>query len=212
MVFKRQLVLLIALITLVFSSAIAMAQDEDKNQSDAEETSDTLEAVQSVTAEEDEPAFREEIEVVGERNFIGMRYQIARAEDDLYSKFNDMIDIEEYKVTCGRVTPTGSFIGRRRCEPKFLKDYRQLVSRNAVADMRQNTGSDDLDVVSFQRGIDTLSAGGSFREQTAGKFEEFNNELFRLASENPEILEALMRVDQLKQLLSDERIRVFGHE
>ena len=76
---------------------------------------------------EGEASFQDEIEVVGERHFIGMRYQIRRAEDNLYSMFNDMIDIDEFKVTCRRSAPTGSYILRRRCERRYLLQRREEV-------------------------------------------------------------------------------------
>jgi hypothetical protein len=139
----------------------------------------------------DPVALFEEITVVGEKNFFTIRHQITRAEDDLYRLFNDLNSKDEFDITC-REFKINSHISQRSCEPLFLTRKRRANTIMSLGAMRSGAGE----------GFDPI----------AMQFEALNEEIFRIASENPQYLEALMRVGKLKAILAEERTKKFGKD
>lgn len=156
----------------------------------------------------DPVALFEEITVVGEKTFFTIRHQITRAEDDLYSLFNDLNSSDEFDIIC-REFRINSHIPQRLCEPLFLTRKRRANTIMSMAEMRSGTG-DGIDLVAMQRGFDLLETETELKSEAEPDFDALNEEIFRIASENPQYLEALMRVGKLKTILAEEREKKFG--
>lgn len=152
----------------------------------------------------------EEITVVGEQTFISLRHQIERAEDSLYRLFNELNSDDSFDIICRRIEYTRSHIPRRSCEPVFLTERRRNSSMFAQSEMRQAFSEDGIDTAVLIRGMDFLESEKELQEQAEGDFEALNEEIFRIAAEHPDYLDALLRVGQLKSTLEEARQKKFG--
>ncbi len=199
----------LSVILLLFSQ-LALAQSQQSTEQEAEST-ETIRYPQQVL---------EEIIVVGERTFISIRYQIERAEDNLYQLFNELNSSDNFDLVC-RNRKRLSHIPRRECEPKFLTRARQANAVMAMAAMRGGGGVRGVEYVPgisagnsamYQYGLDLLQSERELKSWEGRAFEALNAEMLRLATENQEFLESLMRVGKLKNILQEEREKVFGKE
>jgi len=163
----------------------------------------------------------EEITVRGNQTFISIRNQIERAEDNMYTLFNELNSNDDFDIFC-RNRNRSSHIAQRECEPMFLTKARRANSVFALRAMRDgfsategfSGAAGDFSAANgspmFQFGLDMIMSESALADGEMSKFEALQAEMLRIASENPEYLEALMQVGKLKQLLSDERIKKFG--
>ena len=206
---KMKMRLPVAVFVLLFSQ-LSMAQNLDSSQPESK-----------VVVEPSDPvALFEEIIVVGERTFISIRYQITRAEDNLYDLFNTLNSSDEFDITC-REFKINSHISRRICEPVFLTRERRSNTLFSLTVLRESqlgafgsglTGGafNGIDFSAMERSLDLLQTEGELRSKEQLKFEALNEEIFRIAAENPEYLEALIQVGKLKAVLQEERDRKFA--
>lgn len=161
----------------------------------------------------------EEITVVGQRTLLGIRYQIRREEDNLYRLFNELNSNDEFDIKC-RMVKRLSHIARRECEPRFLSKARSANAIMGLADMRsgaggadptsQESGTDGADLISLERGVSLLESESELAAGEGNKFDAMNEEIFRLAMENPDYLKILMRVNELKTEYEAEWQQRFG--
>jgi|FLOH01.1.fsa_nt_gi hypothetical protein len=153
----------------------------------------------------------EEITVVGQRSLLSMRYQIRREEDNLYKLFNELNSTDEFDIKCRNVT-RNSYIPRRECEPKFFTKARQANAIMGLVDMRDSLSSDAAGVneTLMERGIDLLESDAELAQQEGKTFEALNEEIFRIAMENPDYLKALLRIDEMKKQYAAKRQQKFG--
>lgn len=165
----------LSVILLLFSQ-LALAQSQQSTEQEAEST-ETIRYPQQVL---------EEIIVVGERTFISIRYQIERAEDNLYQLFNELNSSDNFDLVC-RNRKRLSHIPRRECEPKFLTRARQANAVMAMAAMRGveyvpgiSTGNSAM----YQYGLDLLQSERELKSWEGRAFEALNAEMLRLATEN----------------------------
>ena len=155
------------------------------------------------------PERLEEIIVVGEQSFIAIRSQIERAEDRLYSLFNDLNSRDDFDIVCRTIQTTNSNIPRRICEPVFFSELRRSTSRFALSELRQAWSEDGIDIALADRAMDYIPEEAELREMAATTFEQLQEEMLRLAEEHPGYLQALLQVGELKALLQRERQQRF---
>lgn len=124
------------------------------------------------------------------------RLNIERAEDDVYQLFNRLVDNDDYKVECSREGNTQSRILVRNCEPVFVSKRRALNTRNVIVDWR----SDEEDPVrGMENAINNKHVTDSeLQHELAGKYEEMNQSMLKLALENPDLMRALERLGALR--------------
>lgn len=163
----------------------------------------------------------EEITVRGDQTFISIRRQIQRAEDNMYSLFNELNSNDDFDIFC-RKRWRGSHIARRECEPMFLTRARRANAVLALQSLRDSFSATDgffgaagdfsaaNGSPMFQYGLDLIMSESELAEGELTGFEALQAEMLRIATENPEYLEALMRVGKMKQQLSDQRMEKFG--
>lgn len=168
-------------------ASTAFSQDSAATESTATETIASQEPVR----------LPDEITVVSRRTLLNMRYQFQREEDLLYRMFNDLNSNDEFDIKCRKVKRL-SHIGRRECEPKFFSRARTANAIMGVADMRSGIGEPGANNISMERGLSLLETDLELGEQEGTKFDAMNEEIFRLAMENPGYLKVLMRVHTLK--------------
>ncbi|NKB32466.1 MAG: hypothetical protein GKR91_05150 [Pseudomonadales bacterium] len=192
----------VALIFVLTIPKFAIAQDDE--QAEIEQT----EAEQVEADENARPI--EQIDIVGERSLVGMRYQIRIAESTLYNLFNELNKVEKYHIRCRNIRRTGTYIPTRSCEPKFYKDFRQEAARFGLSEMRSAFNNGGFDQAIFQRGLDLLEPESELRAQVVGDYEGMQQEMFRIATENEDYLQQLLRVGELKSEYDAARAERFG--
>jgi len=181
-------------------------------------TQESLTADQSADMVRHPQQVLEEITIVGERTTFALRQQIERAENNLYQLFNELNSSDQFNIKC-RNRKRRSHIPRRECEPKFLTRARQANAVMAMAAMRSGGGwgaptQHVPNYVSgnsamFDYGLDLLQSERELKTWEGRTFEALNAEMLRLATENQQFLEALMRVGKLKSTLREERRKLF---
>ena len=200
-------------------SQLAHAQDQSAQQQvSADQPSQNAQQSQEMKLPQQ---VLDEITVRGERTFFSIRSQIERAEDNMYSLFNELNSDDDFDIIC-RERKRNSHIARRECEPVFLTRARRANSVLAMRTMRDNLDSaggfsdagGDFSAANgspmFQYGLDMIQSESELADGEMTKFEAMQAEMLRIATENPEYLEALMRVGKLKQILNEERMKKFG--
>lgn len=134
----------------------------------------------------------EVIGVVGEYSLLYFRHEMQEAELDFYEAFNELANVEEFKVQCSREVRLGSNIRDRVCLPKYV--------RNRMAQQTQ----------------DTLNGGGGYfpkykeiefaaREQR----EESLAYVEQVVRENPELLEKLVLLNERKARFDEAKALKF---
>ena len=147
----------------------------------------------------------EQIDVIGERTLLSMRNEIVREEDSLYKMFNDLNSDDKFDIFCKKKRSTASYIPRRSCEPLFLTRHRQQSSRFALSEMRQAFADGGINYAILGNAMDYLEPESEIRAQVDGEFEAMNEEIFRIAAEDPDYLSILQKLSQLKTDYQDAR-------
>ena len=154
----------------------------------------------------------EQIDVVGQRTLMTMRHEIIREEDTLYRLFNDLNDGDKFDIFCKTERNTYSYIAQRSCEPVFLSELKQASARTMISETRQAFSEDGIDWAILQNGLDMAESAGELRERAEGDFEAMNEEILRIALENPDYLAALQKVADLKAEYQAARDTRFGED
>ena len=140
----------------------------------------------------------EEIQVTGERTLLTMRNEIIREEENLYRIFNELNSHDRFDITCKEERRVFSHIRARNCLPKFFTDLRMDTTRFAVGELRQAFSDDGVDPALFELGLSRIENDRELREKSAGDYQALSEEMLRIASENPDYLNILMKVADLK--------------
>jgi hypothetical protein len=140
----------------------------------------------------------EEIQVTGERTLLTMRNEIIREEENLYRIFNELNSHDRFDITCKEERRVYSHIPARNCYPKFFTDLRMDTTRFAVGELRQAFSDDGVDPALFELGLSRIERDRELREKSAGDYQALSEEMLRIASENPDYLNILMKVADLK--------------
>jgi|GEM_PF-1383762 len=202
----RQLFKVLVLAGSLSGLGTTMAQNTSAGQTLADDAESATES-QATHAEVE---LLEEITVIGEQNFISIRNRIERAEDNLYSLFNELNDRDDFDIVCRTIRITNSNIPRRSCEPVFFTELRRNASQFAQSELRQAWSDEGIDIALLDRAMDLIPEDKELQEFAATTFEQLQEEMLRIATENPQYLKALMQVDELKAMLEQERQRQFG--
>lgn len=144
----------------------------------------------AVDALENQDQAMEEITVIGQRYISSLRVQIIQAEDRAYDIFNRLNEDDDYDVHCHMVAPTGTLIRKRLCLPNFY--------HKATADEAQM-------FLSFIGATNYSPAVPSVANIFSAKFPVFKSKVKKIASKNPDFLNALQDLYELNQELKRAR-------
>ena len=150
----------------------------------------------------------EEIQVTGERTLLTMRNEIIREEENLYRIFNELNSHDRFDIKCKVERRTWSYILARNCYPKFFTDLRRTENSAGLSQLRQ----DGVDSALFALGLSQLKTDREIRELAAGDYQTLSEEMLRIASENPDYLNILMKVADLKADYQAAREERFGSD
>jgi len=140
----------------------------------------------------------EEIQVTGERTLLTMRNEIIREEENLYRIFNELNSHDRFDIKCKVERRTWSYILARNCYPKFFTDLRRAENSFGLSELRQAFSDDGVDPALFELGLSRIESDRELREKSAGDYQALSEEMLRIASENPDYLNILMKVADLK--------------
>lgn len=124
----------------------------------------------------------EEVVVRGRSRAV-LRAQIQLAEEAVYARFNEINSDDEFDIHCRRVTPIGSNISRRQCEPNFWREVQARAGQETVLALQ---GSSALPPEMFL-------AEGLF------KYQLLDEEMQRLAAEDEELRRSIIRLVRLME-------------
>lgn len=129
----------------------------------------------------------EQITVTGQRSFFSLRAQIEDAKEALYSSYNDLNLDDDLDVNCRQSDWTGTHIREQVCWPVF---FERAVSENSQ---------------DYLRGIAILEPVSQLQSQYQSRFEDLRSNLVKVASENPEVEDALMELGTLEAAYEKKR-------
>lgn len=154
----------------------------------------------------------EQINVVGQRTLMSMRHQIIREEDSLHRMFNDLNEGDKFDIYCKTEANTYSYIAQRSCDPVFFSELKQANARYMVSETRQAFSEDGINFALLQNGLDLAESDEDLRAQAEGDFEAMNEEMLRIALENPEYLAILQKIAELKSEYKAAQVQFFGKD
>lgn len=130
----------------------------------------------------------EEIIVYGEKSLANLRREVYRTEENFFATFNALNEEEEYDVHCFYEVPSFTHIRRHVCRANFVKD--------ATA----------KDFAGWRRGQPVIPSETVIMQ----KKKRLGIKLELMAVEHPELLEALNKYTNAKQVLESEKEKCMG--
>ena len=136
----------------------------------------------------------EEIIVYGDKSLPSIRRELYRAEENVFAMFNSLNSKDEYDVQCDYVEPLGSRKRHHVCEPNFVLK----IKADQANAMMSDGGFGE------QKGfyLPHWQMGVVFKKEKL-----LWEEMAALASEHPDLREALAKLAELNQVLESERQR-----
>lgn len=136
----------------------------------------------------------EEITVIGQKSLARLRLRITEKETEIYNFFNAQNSSDRMDIICSKRRPTGTYILKRQCEPRFLKALRVEKTR----DGRMGIGVDfnQYDLVGLSR----------------QDFEKLQNEMLALMASNKAFADILADLVDLTENLAAQRQAIFGDQ
>ena len=122
--------------------------------------------------------------------------EIERAETDVYNLFNELNSNDEFDVTCEEIVYTGSLIPQRTCMSAFLREEMAYQTQTFVQSIPLGDG---LGAPGGGVLLDFETVQGAVRQ----KAEAMEQEMIRLAVENPDFAAMLVRLSRLIGLLEE---------
>jgi len=176
-------------IVLAATNNIAIAQQVENTAEQEQSAQPAAPEQQTVTDEttSERVVTIEQITVTGQRTFFSLRAQIEDAREALYSTYNDLNLNDEFDVNCKQSDWTGTHLKEQICWPAFFKQ--------AVSDNSQD----------YLRGIAVLEPVAQLQSQQQGKFDELRANIIKVASENPEVEDALVELGTLEAAYERKR-------
>jgi len=124
----------------------------------------------------------DEITVIGARELRTLRIEIARAEDEIFTIFNELNEDDDYDMICKTERPVGTHIARRVCRARL---FREKMAEDAKRAMEGDVMTGAM--------IDTEKHNKILQEK-----------LRSMALESPEFAEALQKRYALRQKYEQE--------
>jgi len=131
----------------------------------------------------------EEVVVTAPQLLVSLRSRIQNAEEQIYSKYNDINKIDDYDIKCKKSAKIGSHIREQKCEPAF---FRNIVAEDAQYAMSQ----DDLS---------SIRSNTRLVSQYSKKIDAFRENIIRVARGSPELEKSLRSLHRLKETYKTKR-------
>ena len=159
---------------------IAMPTSSPSANQSTQPASTELEALSATELERRAGVPIEEIIVTSQQSFRSLRLQIEVAEEQLYSIYNDLNEIEEFDIECRQSDWAGTHIRQHMCWPQF---FTQMTAQNAQ---------------DWRFGLNILIPVDQLKTKYEDKFDAARANIRRVAEEHPEAHAALLEVGKLQ--------------
>ena len=133
----------------------------------------------------------EEITVIGQQSLARLRRLVKEKEEKIFAFFNANNSSDRMDIICGKRAPTGTFIMRRVCEPRFLKDLRSEMARG------------------FRRGFNSFYSRRDLIYEAEPDFEKLQNEMLLVMVTNKDFAEMLVDLVDLSDNYGAHRAVLF---
>ncbi len=144
----------------------------------------------------------EEISIPGRRTMSNVNRLIERAEDVQFDLFNDLVEDKEFQILCQKITQTGTFVSERDCEPRFMKTARKEDGLASKAGNRITlTGSRYSNAPAVY--VVYNKSNRALNNQETNKFEQLDQFMIELGSENEALGNAILEAHRLRAVLKE---------
>ncbi len=130
----------------------------------------------------------EEIIVTAERSGFLLRRQLEAATEEFVASYNDVNEVDEFDIHCGKSNWTHTRIQEHVCMPVFLE--------RAMADAAQS---------SFIERDFAFSDSASVVSAARPKFEQLRNHILQTALENPDLADTLLELGKIQAALAAKK-------
>lgn len=138
----------------------------------------------------------EEITVTGQKLFSTLQAQIRDAEDRMYGLFNELNPDDIYDIHCIWEAPLGTRIRKRECRPEFVSRAQRDEAQNFLSQMSGMGSVNPTPVMA----------------QLAFHYPILADKMKALVSENPALLEAVLRHYELRKELEERKSAYFRRD
>ena len=151
----------------------------------------------------------EEIVVIGQKSAYAMRVEIRALDREINDQLNALIDDEYYQVTCSRLTRISSRTRHYRCQTGFELMARQIAyseasALTALGELSIDTFTEPDALILNEETVALTESRGFLLDSFAGTdalmmtelqrgYEEYQNIVFDLAKDRPQLAEKLVR-------------------
>lgn len=174
------------IVLLLLHSTIDMGQIASADEFE-QKSPETIDEIISETVEQESSESIEEIIVYGDKPLSALRREVYRVEENFFDLFSSLNEDDDYDVRCFYEVPSFTHIRRHVCRAKFVVDATSAESAPALGK-----------VGSFSR-----PAVYEIRR----KRERMREIMEALVAERPELLQALNKYADAKQILESEKER-----
>jgi hypothetical protein len=127
----------------------------------------------------------ETIDVVGEKTSPQLRREFDKLRFEFLELYNSINDVAKFDVICKYHKPIGSQIARKNCEPRYVKEFRAMMTQTS------STGPG----IDFNR----LPSDDHIRFLTNDKREEAFEHVAALIATHPELFDSFTKLDAIHQ-------------
>lgn len=131
---------------------------------------------------------------MGQRSLARLRLRINEKENEIFSFFNAQNSSSRMDIVCSKRRPTGTYIMKRECEPRFMKSLRAEMARGML--LGTGIGFSQRDLVEF-----------STRD-----FEMLQNEMTDLMASSQEFARSLADLADLAENYEAHRKAMFERQ
>lgn len=152
------------------------------------------------TAPESTPAsgerLPEEITVTGQKLFSTLNRQIREAEVAMYGLFNELNTDDLYDIHCRWDAPLGTRIRAHSCSPQFLSRANEENAEGFLAMTRGEAGGNPVPV----------------QAQLDFHYPILETKMKELVRSNPELFDAIMQLNSLREALEARKSNFFDED
>ena len=116
-----------------------------------------------------------------------LRFQIERAEDAIYERFNEINSTDDFDIFCRDEVPTGSRMRHRVCKPRF---WQEAQSQAGTETARTFQGS-------YAMSVAVINAEALYKNEL------MDDELRQLAASDAQLLDAIVKLERLRTTLEN---------
>lgn len=150
----------------------------------------------------------EEITVRGEKPLVEYRLEMEAARDRVYALFNEINSDDEFDVHCRNESRPGTRIPRRACRPRFENDVSNRAAKAYLSALFSVCPFGATQTCMFsERAQLGMSRAQAAQAESPYKHHVLAEEMQRLVQEDPRLLQAIRKYEELERAYQQARER-----